>query len=210
MPSGKFINMKKLELKNIKKTYNETIVLDGFSAICDSSKPSCIMGESGAGKTTLLNIIMGLVSADSGMAEYSFQSGAVMTDGGYMTSAVFQETSLVPHLNPVINVAMVLGNNSDKKRINQELGCLIDEEFLDKPCAQYSGGMKRRVEIVRAIMADSDIVVMDEPFAGLDDTTKNKVIGYIMDNIGDRILIISTHDLSDAEKLGANVFFVGA
>ena len=140
MPSGKFINMKKLELKNIKKTYNETIVLDGFSAICDSSKPSCIMGESGAGKTTLLNIIMGLVSADSGMAGYSFQSGAVMTDGGYRTSAVFQETSLVPHLNPVINVAMVLGNNSDKKRINQELGCLIDEEFLDKPCAQYSGG----------------------------------------------------------------------
>lgn len=202
--------MKKLELKNIKKTYNETIVLDGFSAICDSSKPSCIMGESGAGKTTLLNIIMGLVSADSGMAGYSFQLGAVMTDGGYRTSAVFQETSLVPHLNPVINVAMVLGNNSDKKRINQELGCLIDEEFLDKPCAQYSGGMKRRVEIVRAIMADSDIVVMDEPFAGLDDTTKNKVIGYIMDNIGDRILIISTHDLSDAEKLGANVFFVGA
>ncbi|MFQ9608918.1 MAG: ATP-binding cassette domain-containing protein [Lachnospira sp.] len=200
--------MKKLELKNIKKTYNETIVLDGFSAICDSSKPSCIMGESGAGKTTLLNIIMGLVSADSGMAGYSFQLGAVMTDGGYRTSAVFQETSLVPHLNPVINVAMVLGNNSDKKRINQELGCLIDEEFLDKPCAQYSGGMKRRVEIVRAIMADSDIVVMDEPFAGLDDTTKNKVIGYIMDNIGDRILIISTHDLSDAEKLRANVFFV--
>lgn len=168
------------------------------------------MGESGAGKTTLLNIIMGLVSADSGMAGYSFQSGAVMTDGGYRTSAVFQETSLVPHLNPVINVAMVLGRNSDKKRINQELGYLIDEEFLDKPCAQYSGGMKRRVEIVRAIMADSDIVVMDEPFAGLDDTTKNKVIGYIMDNIGDRILIISTHDLSDAEKLGANVFFVGA
>ena len=167
-----------------------------------------LISPPGAGKTTLLNIIMGLVSADSGMAGYSFQSGAVMTDGGYRTSAVFQETSLVPHLNPVINVAMVLGNNSDKKRINQELGCLIDEEFLDKPCAQYSGGMKRRVEIVRAIMADSDIVVMDEPFAGLDDTTKNKVIGYIMDNIGDRILIISTHDLSDAEKLRANVFFV--
>ena len=208
MPSGKFINMKKLELKNIKKTYNETIVLDGFSAICDSSRPSCIMGESGAGKTTLLNIIMGLVSADSGMAGYSFQSEAVMTDGGYRTSAVFQETSLVLHLNPVINVAMVLGHNSDKKRIKQELGYLIDEEFLDKPCAQYSGGMKRRVEIVRAIMADSDIVVMDEPFAGLDDTTKNKVIAYIMDNIGDRILIISTHDLSDAEKLGANVFLV--
>lgn len=202
--------MKKLELKNIKKTYNETIVLDGFSALCDSSKPSCIMGESGAGKTTLLNIIIGLVSADCGMVGYSFQSGTVMTDGGYRTSAVFQETSLVAHLNPVINVAMVLGHNSDKKRIKQELGCLIDEEFLDKPCAQYSGGMKRRVEIVRAIMADSDIVVMDEPFAGLDDTTKNKVIDYIMDNIGDRILIISTHDLSDAEKLGANVFFVDA
>ena len=60
MPSGEFINMKKLELKNIKKTYNETIVLDGFSAICDSSKPSCIMGESGAGKTTLLILLWDL------------------------------------------------------------------------------------------------------------------------------------------------------
>mgnify|MGYP000667236783 CR=1 FL=1 len=197
-----------LEIKNVSKSYGNKKALDNVSLKIKKGKIFGFIGENGAGKTTLLNIIMGLVSADSGMAGYSFQSGAVMTDGGYRTSAVFQETSLVPHLNPVINVAMVLGNNSDKKRINQELGCLIDEEFLDKPCAQYSGGMKRRVEIVRAIMADSDIVVMDEPFAGLDDTTKNKVIGYIMDNIGDRILIISTHDLSDAEKLRANVFFV--
>ena len=209
MPSGKFINMKKLELKNIKKTYDETIVLDGFSAICDSSKPSCIMGESGAGKTTLLNLILGITEADSGKIWFNGEdiTNLAMEKRGF--NIVFQETSLVPHLNPVINVAMVLGRNSDKKRIKQELGYLIDEEFLDKPCAQYSGGMKRRVEIVRAIMADSDIVVMDEPFAGLDDTTKNKVIAYIMDNIGDRILIISTHDLSDAEKLGANVFLVG-
>lgn len=200
--------MKKLELKNIKKIYNEAVVLDGFSAICDSSKPSCIMGASGAGKTTLLNIIMGLVYADEGTVEYSKENKTGMVKDRYKMSAVFQETSLVEHLNPVINVAMVLGRNSDKTKIKQELGRLIDIDMLDKPCIQYSGGMKRRVEIVRAIMADSDVVVMDEPFAGLDDATKDVVINYIMENIRDRILVISTHDSSDVIKLGANVFCV--
>lgn len=54
--------------------------------------------------------------------------------------------------------------------------------------------MKRRVEIVRAVMAESDIVIMDEPFAGLDEVTKDNVINYIMNNINNRIVIISTHD----------------
>lgn len=200
--------MKKLELKNINKKYNEAAVLDNFSAICDSSKPSCIMGVSGTGKTTLLNIIMGLVDADEGTVEYSRETDTGMVKDKYRMSAVFQQTSLVEHLNPVINVAMVLGRNGDKTKIKQELARLIDIDMLDKPCIQYSGGMKRRVEIVRAMMADSDVVVMDEPFAGLDDITKDVVIDYIIENIRDRILIISTHDSSDVIKLGANVFFV--
>ena len=68
--------------------------------------------------------------------------------------------------------------------------------------------MKRRVEIVRAVMAESDIVIMDEPFAGLDEVTKDNVINYIMNNINNRIVIISTHDEEDVKKLRANVLFV--
>lgn len=60
--------------------------------------------------------------------------------------------------------------------------------------------MKRRVEIVRAVMAESDIVIMDEPFAGLDEVTKDNVINYIMNNINNRIVIISTHDEEDVKN----------
>ena len=84
--------------------------------------------------------------------------------------------------------------------VKGELLKLLDKEALDKPCSELSGGMKRRVEIVRAVMAESDIVIMDEPFAGLDEVTK--------DNVINRIVIISTHDEEDVKKLRANVLFV--
>ena len=107
-----------------------------------------------------------------------------------------------------INVSMVLKGKVDKDVIRNELSRLVDEECIDKPCTQLSGGMKRRVEIVRAMMADSDVVIMDEPFAGLDDKTKDTVIHYIINNIRERVLIISTHDDEDVKKLSAKVLFI--
>ena len=206
----KYIKMNKniriLELKNIKKYYNNSCILDGFSTVFDNTRVNCIMGASGTGKTTLLNIIMGLVKADEGTILYNEENKH------YRISAVFQETCLVNHLNPVINVLMVLDKKSDKKSnkkaVQHELLKLLDKEALVKPCEKLSGGMKRRVEIVRAMMADSDVIIMDEPFAGLDDNTKAVAIQYIMDNIRGRILILSTHDETDVKKLSANVLFI--
>lgn len=208
----KKINMKTLELKNIRKSYNGRCVLDGINAVFGSSQPVCVRGVSGAGKTTLLNIIMGLVNADAGELVYNDEMHNVKKRSdnkkAYRLSSVFQESVLVGHLSPVINVSMVLKGKVDKDVIRNELCKLVDEECIDKPCTQLSGGMKRRVEIVRAMMADSDVVVMDEPFAGLDDKTKDTVIHYIINNIRERVLIISTHDDEDVKKLSAKVLFI--
>ena len=211
--------MKKLELSGISKSYNDEYVLKDFNAVFDNTHVNCIMGASGTGKTTLLNIIMGLVKADKGRIVYNNgddETGKVWDN--VRKSSVFQDSSLVEHLNPVINVSMVLdnmvveGNKLSKDNVNElirkELEQLLDKDALDKPCLQLSGGMKRRVEIVRAIMAESDIVVMDEPFAGLDENTKDIVIQYILNNIRERILIITTHDENDIKKLSANVLFI--
>ncbi len=200
--------MKKLIIENVKKSYDGKCVLDGVNIECNSKKATCIMGASGTGKTTLLNIIMGLTEPDYGTVICTQECTTMNINHKYRVSAVFQENSLVEHLSPVVNVSMVLKGKCDKAAIKAELGKLIDKEALNKPCSKYSGGMKRRVEIVRAIMSESDVVVMDEPFAGLDDNTKDNAINYIMDNIGDRILIVSTHDISDADKLNANIFNV--
>lgn len=206
--------MKTLKLSDISKKYNDITVLANANAEFTSSKITCIRGQSGAGKTTLLNIIMGVVKADKGMVEFVNDNGQSVKP---VLSAVFQDCRLIEHLSPVINVKMVLKKNKKNKKnsakdvafaVKSELLKLLDKEALDKPCSELSGGMKRRVEIVRAVMAESDIVIMDEPFAGLDEVTKDNVINYIMNNINNRIVIISTHDEEVVKKLRANVLFV--
>ena len=198
--------MKTLKLSDISKKYNDITVLANANAEFTSSKIICIRGQSGAGKTTLLNIIMGVVKADKGIVEFVNDNGQSVKPG---FSAVFQDCRLIEHLSPVINVKMVLKKNKNNSvgdvafAVKSELLKLLDKEALDKPCSELSGGMKRRVEIVRAVMAESDIVIMDEPFAGLDN-----VINYIINNINNRIVIISTHDEEDVKKLRANVLFV--
>lgn len=203
--------MKTLKLSDISKKYNDITVLANVNAEFTSSKITCIRGQSGAGKTTLLNIIMGVVKADKGIVEFVNDNGQSVKP---VLSAVFQDCRLIEHLSPVINVKMVLKKNKKNSvgdvafAVKGELLKLLDKEALDKPCSELSGGMKRRVEIVRAVMAESDIVIMDEPFAGLDEVTKDNVINYIINNINNRIVIISTHDEEDVKKLRANVLFV--
>lgn len=154
---------------------------------------------------------MGVVKADKGMVEFVNDNGQSVKP---VLSAVFQDCRLIEHLSPVINVKMVLKKNKKNSAkdvafaVKSELLKLLDKEALDKPCSELSGGMKRRVEIVRAVMAESDIVIMDEPFSGLDEVTKDNVINYIMNNINNRIVIISTHDEEVVKKLRANVLFV--
>ena len=200
--------MKTLKLSDISKKYNDITVLANANAEFTSSKITCIRGQSGAGKTTLLNIIMGVVKADKGMVEFVNDNRQSVKP---VLSAVFQDCRLIEHLSPVINVKMVLKKNKNNSAkdvafaVKGELLKLLDKEALDKPCSELSGGMKRRVEIVRAVMAESDIVIMDEPFAGLDEVTKDNVINYIMNNINNRIVIISTHDEEVVKKLRANV-----
>ena len=196
--------MKTLKLSDISKKYNDITVLANANAEFTSSKITCIRGQSGAGKTTLLNIIMGVEKTDKGIVEFVNDNGQSVKPG---FSAVFQDCRLIEHLSPVINVKMVLKKNKKNSvgdvafAVKSELLKLLDKEALDKPCSELSGGMKRRVEIVRAVMAD-------EPFAGLDEVTKDNVINYIINNINNRIVIISTHDEEDVKKLRANVLFV--
>lgn len=195
--------MKTLKLSDISKKYNDITVLANANAEFTSSKITCIRGQSGAGKTTLLNIIMGVVKADKGIVEFVNDNGQSVKP---VLSAVFQDCRLIEHLSPVINVKMVLKKNKKNSvgdvafAVKSELLKLLDKEALDKPCSELSGGMKRRVEIVRAVMAESDIVIMDEPFAGLDEVTKDNVINYIINNINNRIVIISTHDEEDVKN----------
>ena len=185
-----------IRIKNVSKNYGSDRVLENVSLNIDMNETICLMGESGAGKTTLIRILLGLTSADC---------GSVGIQG--RITAVFQESSLCPWLSAVDNVLIAMKNGSSKRDyVREMLGKVLDEEALDKPVSCLSGGMKRRCEIVRAILCESDAVVMDEPFWGLDENNKMKVAQFILDNIDGRPLLVATHDLEDVKALHAKAF----
>ena len=176
----------KIELVNISKSYNGRSVIDNLSFTFESGKPVVIEGESGIGKTTLIRIVEGLEKADA---------GKVVFEGAQETcrfAPVFQETRLIAGLDAVANVKLACPGLSEDK-ITSELTKLIAQDEIHKKISELSGGTARRVEIVRAVLAPSDVLIMDEPLTGLDDENAARAVSYIRDSIGERIFITSSH-----------------
>lgn len=166
------------EAIHLHKAFGEEKVLQDISFSVLPSKTYYLRHPSGAGKTTLLRILAGLETADSGTAHAG------------ETSMCFQEDRLCENYSAVKNVEMVTG---DEERARQALLLLMDADSVEKPCSRLSGGMKRRVALVRAMEADSDTVLLDEPFTGLDEKTRAVVENYLVSKQGDRPMLIASH-----------------
>lgn len=179
-------------VKNLYKSYSGEDVLVNLNIEFNDSKINVIMGPSGCGKTTLLRILTGFEKKDK---------GEIIGFAGKKISFVFQEDRLINDLNPIKNIMIIL-DYPDKKLIikkikNHLLDVGLSEDDFNKPVSSLSGGMARRLALVRAFISPGDIVILDEPFKGLDDRTKALVINYIKENIGGRFIIAVTHDFSE-------------
>ena len=188
-----------VKIKNIQKAFGAKEVLNGIDLTLEDDGIYCLMGPSGMGKTTLLRIMMDLEDPDSGMIE----------DLGKNDIAVmFQENRLLEWMDAVDNVAVMrkeVKNADAKKKIEENLKLILPEDCLHQPVAQLSGGMKRRVALARAMNFPSKLIILDEPFTGLDRQTKMEVIDYILEMRAGRILLVATHGVEDAALLGAKI-----
>lgn len=192
----------KLTLHNISKSFGDLTVLNNLSLALESGQIYCLMGPSGVGKTTLLRILMGLEKADSGQILFETDD-AKLED--IRISAVFQEDRLCESFTPVENVMMVTGKRLTQVQVRQELCRLLPEESLNRPAATLSGGMKRRTAICRALLAPFDILLMDEPFTGLDDETRQLVIHYVQEKSAGKLVLLTTHQVQDVDALQATL-----
>ena len=186
-----------IHIKKLCKSYGNNHVLNSICFEFEEGKISCLMGESGIGKTTLLKIIMGLEKQDSGLVDG--------IDDNTKISAVFQEERLSENLTSLGNILMVCDKSISKEVIKQQLALVLPENAALKKVSLLSGGMRQRVAIVRAMIVSSDIVLMDEPFKGLDEETKKAVIAYVKDNQRGRTVLIVTHNSDDAKMLEAPI-----
>ena len=189
----------KLEISHLTKRFGEKTLFEDLDLTLTA--PAVLWAPSGWGKTTLLRILMGLEKPTSGSVQ-----------GVGKVSAVFQEDRLCPQLTAVENVALVLPGSMDqyKKQIEkdfQQLG--LDGAALSLPARKLSGGQKRRAALLRALWAESDTLLLDEPFTGMDPETMKKAAALLKARCQDRNVLLATHDREAIEALGWEVIELG-
>ncbi len=186
-----------IRVEKLCKSYGDQQVFRDYGALFPEGKVSCITGSSGKGKTTLLRLLMGLEQPDSGM---------IHGLEGARLSAVFQEDRLCENLSPLSNLRMVCRKRVSKQELVRALERVDLTGCEEKPVRELSGGMKRRVSILRALLAEFDVLFLDEPFKGLDAETYLKVTAYVQEEIRGRTAILVSHDPRDMERLGGVEF----
>lgn len=183
-----------VEFDHVCKAYGANQVLRRVTFALPGGSVRCLMAPSGSGKTTLFRVLLGLEFADSGVIR-GVSPGRI--------SMMFQEDRLCETLTPVENVALVLPPDARRSDVRELLAEILPVECLDQLAMELSGGMRRRVSLARAVAFPSDLVVLDEPFTGLDQATKEKVIAFVLRHRADRTLLVATHGEDDARLLGA-------
>lgn len=183
-----------IRIRNLSKAFDGKKVLENLSLDLPDAGVVAIEGRSGAGKTTLLNILMGLLPPDAGLIEGL---------AGKRVTAVFQENRLLENWSALKNIRLVCGRgvtDADIFAHLAEVGLAGEEKT---PVRALSGGMKRRVALVRGVIAAGDVLMLDEPFKGLDEATRGAAIAYVRAHARGRLILLVTHDRSEADALGA-------
>lgn len=177
-----------IKLENISKSFGDTKVLENFTYQFEKGEKYYINGVSGKGKTTLLRILMKLETIDS---------GEVLGLENAKISVVFQENRLVENISALRNISFATQKSDDE--IMQKLKDFGLEGFEKCAVSTLSGGMKRRVAILRGMLLKHDVLLLDEPFRGLDDAIKDIVIEQI--NKLESTVIFTTHTKNEVKKL---------
>ena len=180
-----------IRFENVSKAFGDNIVLRDFSIELPDSGIVTFMGPSGYGKTTLLRLLSGLEEPDSGKitAEYT------------RLSLVFQEDRLLGGVTALGNITAVLDTKDEALAFMwlERMGLADSAQLLPN---EMSGGMRRRLAIARAMAYGGDFMLLDEPFAGLDDVTRENIYPYIFDKENKtRLTIVVTHDRHEAGRI---------
>lgn len=203
-----------IQVKGLHKSFGEQIVLDGIDLEVRPGETLSILGQSGTGKSVLLKIIIGLQRPDSGSIKIHGQEITHLSPNDLngirkKIGFLFQNSALYDSLTVEENVAFPLERLGEmtgderNRRVRELLSTVGMEEDLDKLPSQISGGMQKRVGLARALALSPDILLFDEPTAGLDPITASEIDSLILKmqkerNIGS---IVVTHDLPSARTV---------
>lgn len=186
-----------INIEDLSFSYGEEQVIRSLSLKLPERGVFAIMGPSGCGKSTLFSLICSLLKPVSGK----------ITLGSERLAFAFQEPRLLPWMTAAENVNLVLGGK--KSSLPKAKAALADvglDDDAEKYPAELSGGMQKRVSLARAFAADSDILLLDEPFTGLDAETKRGIIEKVKEIGKNALVLMITHDTFEANECADSVF----
>ena len=181
-----------ITLEHVCKSFGEKRVLENVSLALPDRRSICFFGPSGCGKTTLLRLICGLDKPDSGRMDVPRET---------RFSVHFQEDRLLPWCTVAENLALAMPAENVPGWLRAVELPDVGDQFPD----ELSGGMRRRVSLARALGHDSDVLVLDEPLRELDAATAEAMLDLIRAHRRDRLMLLVTHDRSQAEELGCEI-----
>jgi len=207
-----------IELKGVSKSYGSAVVLPRFDLTIETARTTVLIGPSGCGKSTILRLMIGLVQPDS---------GTVLIGGTALTAEtllevrrglgyVIQDGGLFPHLSARDNVVLMARYLGwDPGRIKARLAELAELthfpiDGLDRFPAQLSGGQRQRVSLMRALMLDPKVVLLDEPLGALDPMVRAELqndLRAIFRSLGKTVVLV-THDLAEAGWFGHDIILL--
>lgn len=175
-----------IRVEGLCKSYSGRPVLTGLSAVFPTGI-TCVSAPSGTGKTTLLRLLLGLERPD----------GGTVTGADCRWAAVFQEDRLLEHLPAAANLRFALGEAAPEAAgLLERLGLSLEDR---RPVGEWSGGMKRRLALARALLAPSEALALDEPFTGLDEENRARCLALIRAAGEGKPVLLATHDLTGLE-----------
>ncbi len=194
-----------ISLKNISKSYGGIEVFNQFSVSFPGGETTCLLGPSGCGKTTLLRIIAGTLNPDN---------GEVRDLHDQTFSFVFQEDRLLPWKTAAENIRLVLEHKIAEdfidEVINQNLDLVKMREYANYYPHQLSGGMRQRISFARAFSFPSNVILLDEPFKGLDLPLKQQLMENVRSILSHdpRTVIYVTHEPEEAAFFGKKILLM--
>jgi ABC-type nitrate/sulfonate/bicarbonate transport system ATPase subunit len=205
-------NNLKLELKNIKKSFEENRIIEDISLELHENEFVSLLGLSGSGKSTIFNIISGLISPDEGEV---IIEGVNFTGKTGRVSYMYQKDLLMPWRKVIDNVCLPLLLKGDKKeparaKAQSYFKVFGLEGYEYKYPFQLSGGMRQRAALLRTYLFSSDIMLLDEPFGGLDAITRSKMHYWLLEvlqSINAAVLFI-THDIEESLLLSDRIYIL--
>jgi ABC-2 type transport system ATP-binding protein len=193
--------MQLIEFKSLHKKFKDDLILENINFSINKGEIVGIIGPNGIGKSTTLSLITGLSKASEGQVIY-YDEKDFKKKLGYVP----QSNALYDNLTGFDNLSFyydILGVKGNKKEVINKIGKYLDiEKHLDKKVSKYSGGMKRKLDIAAALLNNPEILIMDEPTAGLDIVTRNSIASLIKDlNKEGKTVIFTSHYVSEMKNL---------